>query len=324
MTMRDQILGLPGQLRWAAGQAQPSVSAPAALLTGMGGSAMACDVASLTAVHHPVPVHRGYGLPPWAKDGLVVAVSYSGNTEETLSSVEAAMVRGLTVAVVASGGRLVDLAADNGWPHVAVPAGLQPRAALGYLAGGALRVIEGAGLIPSQVEELEEAATVVESLLTGGEAWKQAEAIADRLDGKVAVIYGGSGPSAVAARRWKTQINENAKRPAFWSELPELDHNEIMGWSQSGEKVRPYAVVLLRDPADHPRVRLRMELTRELIAPRITVAGEVRAFGNGLLARLFSLIVVGDALSLTLAERAGIDPVPVATIEELKLRLQEA
>jgi glucose/mannose-6-phosphate isomerase len=166
-----------------------------------------------------------------------------------------------------------------------------------------------------------EAAAVVEGLLDGPGA-ALASDIADALRGRVAVIVGGSAVGAAAANRWKTQINENGKAPAFWSELPELDHNEIVGWTAWPELSRDrVGVVWLRDAGDHPRVALRARLTADLVRTTTGIAGEVHATGESALARLFGLIAIGDLVSVEVAERAGVDPMPVDVIEELKSRL---
>jgi glucose/mannose-6-phosphate isomerase len=265
-------------------------------------------------------------MPGWvaAARPLVVAVSHSGNTEETLDAVEAATTSDLTVAAVTTGGRMADLAEAAAWPLVMAPAGPQPRAAVGYLTGGVLRVLQAAGLLPDQVPALREAAEVVEMLLGGGigPGVALADDLADALAGRVAVIYGGHGAGAVAANRWKTQINENGKAIASWSEFPELDHNEIVGWTAFPElSAERIGVVFLHVPGEHPRIALRSRITRELMEDRAGVAGEVHAQGEHLLARLFSLIVIGDLVSVSIAERAGADPMPVDVIEDLKRRL---
>jgi glucose/mannose-6-phosphate isomerase len=140
----------------------------------------------------------------------------------------------------------------------------------------------------------------------------------------VAVVVGGHGIGEVAANRWKTQINENGKAPAFWSVLPELDHNEIVGWTAWPDLSRDrIGVVWLRDPREHPRVALRSRITEELIRETTGITGEVMAVGEGALARLFGLIVIGDLVSVAIAERAGADPMPVNVIEDLKARLVE-
>lgn len=322
--MRDLIATLPEQLRWAAALDPPDVPAARhAVVAGMGGSGIAGDVAALVAESESarVAVHKSYGLPRWVGDDLVVAVSHSGNTEETLSAARAAVAGAVPWVVVATGGGLTRAAEEAGAPHLVIPFSPQPRAGFGYLAGAVLRVLEAAGVIGPQSEALDEAATVVQAALAGP-AQQAADAVADRLVGRVAVIYGGAGVGAVAAYRWKTQINENGKAPAYWSTLPELNHNEIVGWSALPELGRSsIGVVFLNDAEDHPQIALRAALTRQLIAPSVGVAGEVPSSGSGVLARLFSLTIVGDLVSVGLAERAGIDPAPVAVIEDLKKRL---
>ena len=327
--MRRLIAGLPAQLRWAADLEPPRVTAAAeALVLGMGGSAFAASVAALVAgsAGRRAAVHRSYGLPAWAAVArpLVVAVSYSGGTRETLDAVETAQAAGLPLAVVTAGGPLADLAARQGSPAVTIDAPPPPRSAVGSLAGAVLRVFESAGLVPPQAAGLREAADVVERLLGGGggPAVALADDLAAALDHRVAVVYGAEGVGALAAYRWKTQINENGKAIAYCSALPELDHNEVEAWSTyPGISRDRIGLVWLRDPADDPRLARRADVTRDLLAGRVGPAGEVHAQGEGVLARLFSLVVVGDLLSVALAERAGVDPMAVDVIASLKERL---
>jgi glucose/mannose-6-phosphate isomerase len=329
--MRELIAGLPEQLRWTAGLEPPTVApADEILVTGMGGSGIAGDIAGVVADGQGgrVGVHKSYGLPGWAgrTSPQVVAVSHSGNTEETLSSVAAALAAGLEPGAVTTGGRLGEMAAERGWPLVTAPPGPQPRAAVGYLAGGVLRIAEAAGVVPAVSADLLEAADVVEELLGDGDGpgVALAEDLAESLTGRVTVVYGGHGLAAVAANRWKTQINENGKAPAYWSVLPELDHNEIVGWEAYPRVSREsIGIVTLCDRDAHPRVDLRARLTGELIAGSVGIAGEVEAQGESVLARLFSLIVIGDLVSVAIAERADMDPMPVDVIQSLKKRLAE-
>jgi len=327
--MRELIADLPAQLRWAADLEPPRVSPAAeALVLGMGGSAFAGSVAALVAEQagRRATVHRSYGLPPWAAAArpLVVAVSYSGGTRETLDALQAARVAGLTLAMVSGGGEMATLAAAEEYPLVQVCAPPPPRAAAGCLAGAVLRIFEAAELVPPQSDGLREAADVAEGLLGdgAGPAVALADDLAAALDHRVALIYGGEGLGALAAYRWKTQINENAKAMAYCSALPELDHNEVEAWSAYPGIARDrMGVVWLRDPTEDPRVARRADVTRDLLAGRVGSAGEVHAQGEGILARLFSLVVVGDLVSVSLAERAGVDPVEVAVIASLKNQL---
>lgn len=323
--MRNLIGQLPEQLRWAAEVEPPEMPfAEEALVVGMGGSGVAGDVAAVFAesVGKRVGVHKSYGLPGWAATtrALVVAVSHSGNTEETRSAVDASITEGLPIAATATGGGLAETAAEYGIPYLEIPAGPQPRAAIGYLSGAVLRMLEGSGVVGATATALLEAATVVEDLL-GGEAQKEADEIAAGLEGRIAVVYGGTGLPATAAGRWKTQINENAKAPAYWSALPELDHNELVGWTANPQLGKnAVGVVFLSDLGDDDRITRRAVLTRELM-DGVSIAGEVHSRGEGVLARLFSLIVIGDLVSVSLAERSGVDPMPVKVIEKLKKRL---
>jgi len=325
--MRDLIAELPAQLRWAAETPPPEMPfADSALIVGMGGSGVAGDVAAVFAASQGrfVSVHKSYGLPHWVDSvrPLVIGVSHSGNTEETLSAVGATIERGLAAAATATGGSLAGLADEYGLPFLEVPPGPQPRAAMGYLSGAVLRMLEAAGVVGATATDLLEAADVVEGMLDG-DAVEEAETIADALDGRVAVVYGGTGVAAAAASRWKTQINENAKSPAYWSVFPELNHNELVGWTaHPGLGADCLGVVFLSDSQDDERIRRRARLTRDLMSG-VAIGGEVASRGKGVLARLFSLVLVGDLVSVALAERAGVDPMPVDVITELKKRLAE-
>jgi glucose/mannose-6-phosphate isomerase len=328
--MRDLVATLPDQLRWAADLQVPPFSTDAgeALVTGMGGSGIAGSIAAVVAddVGARVGVHKSYGLPGWAHRvrPLVVAVSHSGDTEETLDAVAAGEDAGLELAVVTTGGVLAARAGETGRSLVVAPAGPQPRAAVGYLTGGTLRTLQAAGLLPDQAPALREAADVVEMLLGDGDGpgVALAEDLADALAGRFSVVYGATGGGAVAANRWKTQINENGKAPAAWAELPELDHNEIEAWAAFPDlSLGSVGVVFLHLSDQHPRIAARFRITRELLEDRVGIAGEVHAQGEHLLARLFGLIVVGDLVSVAIAERSGVDPMPVDVIQNLKRRL---
>jgi glucose/mannose-6-phosphate isomerase len=327
-SMSDLVATLPEQLRWAAEVGVPEMApAESAIVAGMGGSGIAGDVAAVVADSEGrrVTVHKSYGLPGWARPGteLMVAVSHSGNTEETLDAFSAAGEAGLARAAVSVGGQLAAAASEAGVEHLAIPDSPQPRAAFGRLAGGVLRLLESAGVVASQRKGLLEAADVVEDMLSGP-AHEAADRIAMRLDRRVTVAYGGSGLGAVAASRWKTQINENSKAPAYWAVLPEANHNEIVGWTAYPDlAASAIAAVFLDDAGEHDRTRLRGRATRDLMEDLVPVAGIVESRGKGVLARLFSLSVIGDLVSVRLAELAGVDPVPVDVIEDLKKRLTE-
>ena len=328
--MLDQMRTLGDQLRWG-GRVEGQVATNSEVLfAGMGGSGIAGDYAAAVAAPSGtrVTVHKGYGpVPLWAvrQRPLVIAASYSGNTEETLDFAVSAHESGLPVASITTGGRLGALSSDYHWASVRVPTGMQPRAAAGYMIGAALQILESAYAIDDQRLSIKEAADLADSGLADGSAeWVKAEEIATGLSGRIPIIYGGGPLSGVVAQRWKTQINENAKVAAWYSLLPELDHNEITGWETLPEVTKEtLAVVALRDRSDHDRIDARLAHTRALTEDAVPWVGEVSSKGVSLLARLVSLTTVGDLVSWMLAEQAGVDPVPVATIEKLKKLLAE-
>lgn len=324
--MLDQIQSLGEQLRWANRLQAPSIGTYSEVLcAGMGGSGIAGDYAGAVAVPFGtrVTVHKGYGpIPPWAvrQRPLVIAASYSGNTEETLDFTLSAYESGLPIATITTGGRLGELTAEHRWPTIEVPSGMQPRAAVGYMVGAALTALWGAHAIDDQRLSFVEAAGIADEATTeGSESWVLAREIADSLAGRIPIVYGGGPVSSAVAQRWKTQINENVKSPAWWSVLPELDHNEVTGWETMPEKTREHlAIVALTDRSDHDRIRHRLAHTRSLTEDAVPWVAEVGSTGTSVLARLISLTVVGDLVSWMMAEAAGVDPVPVATIENLK------
>jgi glucose/mannose-6-phosphate isomerase len=250
----------------------------------------------------------------------VIAASYSGNTEETLDLVDAALEEGLPIVTITTGGRLGELTSENGWPGVTVPSGKQPRAAVGYMVGAVARLLTSLGVLPEPGDAVDEAAKLADAATTeGSETWELANDLANALVGKIAIVYGGGPISSTAAQRWKTQINENAKMPAWWSALPELDHNEIVGWETLPDTTRDLiGIIALTDSADHPRVGDRLDHTEQLTQAAVPWLAEVAAKGESELARLISLTVCGDLVSYLLALGAGADPVPVETIEKLK------
>jgi glucose/mannose-6-phosphate isomerase len=301
------------------------------VLCGMGGSAIGADLVLACLPELPVPaaVVRGYRLPAWAgPEALVLAASYSGDTEETLACVTTALERGGRPVCVASGGKLGAVARDGGLPLVLVPGGGQPRAAVGYLSAPLLAALEAAGLAEGVQEQVDEAAAL---LRAGNEEYapqrpsedNPAKALALRLHGHQLVVY-GAGLTAPVARRWKGQVNENAKAPAFWNELPELDHNELMGWSSLPQVAASTVAVFLDDPDGDPRLLRRAGLTAVELEARGVGVERVRARGESRLARLFSLVQLGDYVSFYLALLYGVDPTPVQAIQDFKAKLADA
>jgi glucose/mannose-6-phosphate isomerase len=298
-------------------------------ICGMGGSAIAGDLvtgAYAERLRRPVTVVRDYGLPGWVgEDTLVLLSSYSGNTEETLTCAMDAIDRGALCVAVSSGGKLRDFYGAQGVPVVPAPTGLQPRAALLHLLAPLVVTLGRLGVIPDPAADLDAAREAAAAAVAayGPQAPQEenpAKQLALALHGTVPLIYGAEATAAVAYR-WKCQLNENAKVPAYWAALPELDHNEIVGFEGMGQLGRQVAIVMLREPRQHRQVARRFEFTRDLIESSVRSVHGVVAEGEGALARVLDLVLLGDFVSLYLACLLGVDPGPVDMIERLKDRL---
>lgn len=322
--MLDAVRAIPDHLRdalWRIESARaPSMEAPAAIVCGMGGSAIGGDLAAAALsdrLTKPLLVARGYEFPSWVPAGsAVLCSSYSGYTEETLACYSAAEALGAQRLVATTGGELAELARRDGVPVIGVPAGLQPRAAVGYMfcVSAELAALAVAG--PRINTEIDAAASHLEA---GREA---AEAGAAELAGEIgdaAVVIYGSDLTAPVAYRWKCQVNENAKQPAFSSVLPEADHNEIEGWPGAGEG--RFAAVFLEDRDQHPRERRRFEVTARAIEPYASAVITVETEGQTRTERVLQAVMLGDLVSLELARARGVDPVPVETIDRFKSEL---
>ncbi|MBM3790066.1 MAG: bifunctional phosphoglucose/phosphomannose isomerase [Acidobacteria bacterium] len=334
-SLHQLLVSLPDQLRTAAAmeieQGGIASDEPPAnvVVCGMGGSAIGGDVALSAIGEHlrvPLVVHRGYRLPPFAgPKTLVIASSYSGNTEETLSAYLDALRVGSRLACIASGGALAQHAREKRLPLCLIPGNLPPRAALGYSCVMILKLLESAGLTPGMAEDLQETIEVTSSLaqkLNRGVRTtdNRAKRLAASMHGRVSAIY-SSDRLAAAAYRWRCQIEENAKNLALHHVLPEMNHNELVGWALPQAVLRKIAAVFLRDQDDHPQVQRRIEWTREYVSGKAAETVEVWSEGRSRLARVFSVIYWGDFVSLYLAYLNLVDPTPVAVIEALKQEL---
>jgi glucose/mannose-6-phosphate isomerase len=319
--MLDDVLAQPGQLGDAVWRAE-SAGFPRAdragglAVAGMGGSAIGGDLAAAIVgerAGRPLRTVRGYELDPWVgPETLVLCASYSGDTEETLACFERAGTAGAPRAVVTTGGALGEAARAAGVPVMGVPSGFQPRAAVVYMTVAALECAAACGAAPDLRSEVEGASALLAELVA---EWgpdsppdSPAKRLAGDLHGTIPVAI-GAGPTAAAAKRWKTQINENAEMPAFWSDLPEADHNEICGYAD------PLSAVFLDDPGLDARLRRRIDLTAELLA---VPSARAEARGETAFERVMSLVLLGDLVSVYLAVLAGEDPTPVRAIERLK------
>jgi glucose/mannose-6-phosphate isomerase len=328
----DDILGMPDQLRdalWRVESAnlEPHDAPGGLVVAGMGGSAIGGSLARAALgdrASRSIVIARGYGLPPWTSpDSTVLCASYSGNTEETLAVYEAAGALGARRIVATTGGKLAEAARAEAVPVIPLPGGFQPRAAVAYSLVVALEVAGLCGAGERLHAEIDVAAAHLEQIveLWGPDAPSDclAKELARGLHGTIPQIA-GSGLTSPISYRWKTQINENAKMPCFAHELPELDHNEIVGWEGASQLGR-FSAVFLDDSDLHPRIRQRIELTRGLIEAEAAGTYRVESIGQNRTERLISLVLLGDLVSLYLAVLRDIDPTPVAPIERLKSAL---
>jgi glucose/mannose-6-phosphate isomerase len=328
------VLALPEHLRDALWRVESAImqdwdTTAGLVVAGMGGSAIGGALARAAMgdqASRPIFVTRAYGLPPWTTpDTMVLCASYSGETEETLACYESAGALGAKRTVVTTGGRLAELAREDGVPVIPLPGGFQPRGAVAYMIVAALEVAALCGAGPRLTPEIDVAASHIEQLVTewGPDAAEDslAKTIARGLHGTTPVIA-GAGLTSPIAYRWKTQINENAKQPCFWNEVPELDHNEIVGWEGARELGR-FSAVFLDDSDAHPRVKERMDLTERLIADNAAASFRLQTRGQTAIERVISLVLLGDLVSIYLAALRGVDPGPVKVLDELKAALAE-
>ncbi|MFH0867942.1 MAG: bifunctional phosphoglucose/phosphomannose isomerase [Candidatus Woesearchaeota archaeon] len=284
------------------------------VVLGMGGSAIGGDLLKiyLSEENIPVYVNRDYKVPNFVSEqSLVFAVSYSGNTEETLSALNDAKEKNAQIIAITSGGKL----ANECKKAIKVPSGLQPRAALGYLFFPMLGVLHNSNIIRVRNDDLNEMMDILKKTDKFNDL---AESLAKKLKEKIPVIYASDTLGAVAFR-WKTQINENAKMPAFYNVFSEMNHNEIAGYKGMDRK---FVAVLIRDKYDNERIKKRMDICKDIMEVTANVE-EVQTQGNSLLARMFSAIYLGDFVSYHLALWNRVDPSPVEVIEEMKRKLVE-
>ena len=335
LRMFDAAAALPEQITAAVGAAEGVEGLPAGdtvdnvLVLGMGGSGVTGDlVQNIAGPFMPVPVVvvKGYEPPSYVNERtLVFAMSFSGDTEETLDAVETAASGGARIVAVTRGGRLGDLVDRWGGQVVPIADGIpQPRAGIGALAIPPLIVLERMGLFPGAGEwvgrAVEQLQVRRDELVRDG---NPAELLARRIARTLPIIYGGGGLGAVAAVRWKTEVNENARVAAFWNSSPELCHNEIAGWGQHGDMTRQvFTLVKLRHDYEHPQVMRRFDLIDEVAEEVLSGVETVRAAGDGNLAQLLDLSMFGTFTSLHIAAQEGIDPGPVPVLDWMKQQLR--
>lgn len=334
--MHEHLEGFPDQLREAAdvGRGTPltvrSDGISAVAVVGMGGSAIGGELAAgylAGSLSVPLSVVRDYSLPAWVGPSTLVYVSsYSGNTEETLSAYAEARERGAKIVCSTTGGEVGLIAAEAGHDVVKVPGGYPPRAALGFGLVPLLFVLGRMGLAPDPAEDVQDAIVTMEAGVRRlgpavPSAGNEAKELASWFFGRVPVIYGAAPGTSVVANRWCGQFSENSKVVAHRNELPEMNHNEIVGWSGTLTMGGGARVLFLRGEDDHPRVVRRMDITREAIAATGVEVRSAASRGATWLGRLMSLVQLGDFVSFYLAMLAEVDPTPVTPIDRLKREL---
>jgi glucose/mannose-6-phosphate isomerase len=336
--MMGKVLGLPAQFLDARQRARQSSTLRSGLkgirqvlVAGLGGSAIGGDLLKgLTWKTAPfsLSVNRHYDLPGWAgRDTLVVCSSYSGNTEETLSVFHQALKARLPLLVISTGGELLKLAQKHGLSYLAPPGGLPPRSALGYSFITLLTAMESLGLLSSQEQAFDETLEWMTRLAVScGPLSPVKKNLAKRLalflHGKLPVIYAGQDHLESVGLRWKCQINENSKQVCLNSVIPEMNHNEVLGYSFPEPLTKGSAVILLRQPkGDHPQIARRFAILKGILKSRTAGVVEALPQGKSLLCQMMTLVYLGDFLSVYLAYLKGVDPTPIVLIDQFKKSL---
>lgn len=300
------------------------------VVTGMGGSALAAGILKSwlkSDIEVPFEVVRSYTLPAYVgPNTLVIASSYSGNTEETIGCLEQAEVKGAQLAIIASSGKLIDDAAGFKIAHVALPTDMQPRMAVIYNLRALAALLVNFDII--QQDRLDEIASVSDWLRSETSLWvsdvpterNYAKQLALSAVGKSAIFYGGELTSPIAYK-WKIGWNENSKNLAFWNELPEFNHNEFIGWT-SHPVEKPFAVFDIISNLEHPQILKRFEISDKLLSGKRPKATEIKLAGNSAIQQLLWGSILADFVSIYTAILNGVDPTPVPLIERLKDELK--
>jgi glucose/mannose-6-phosphate isomerase len=302
------------------------------IVAGMGGSAIGGELLKDWArnkIAVPIEVCREYSLPEYAdKSTLVFVVSYSGETEESLSAFLDAVKRRCMIICISSGGALQEFAEKLNIPHLLVPLGMAPRASLPYLFMPLLILLEKIGLVSQVASEISETVKVLKNVVDSNSPEKSlkensSKKLASKICETMPFVY-GFGIYRAVAQRLKTQFNENSKVPAKWEFFPELNHNEIVGWEAANGLAKHFSTIFIRDADETEPMRQRIETTKKLISKKLMKILEIRSIGKSELAKMSSVICIGDFTSVYLAIMRGIDPTPVKTIALLKKKMKQS
>lgn len=300
------------------------------VFTGVGGSAIGADIVKGYVggeLDTPIFVNRDYTIPRFVnKNSLVFAISYSGNTEETLSAYTCAKKSAANIAVITSGGKLKELALKNNDMLIVIPKGYPPRCALGYSFIPAVQALSKLGLVKNKSDEIKSSARFLDSLqkkrLAPGVKGRinLSKEIAKKIHKRFPAIYASSRMEPVVTR-WRGQFAENSKTLSSGHVFPEMNHNEIVGWVNPGILLKDFVAIVLKDKDDLPRIKKRMEITASILRKDEFSVLEIESQGKGFLERMLSLIYIGDFASFYLSILNGVDPTPVDRIVYLKKQL---
>lgn len=300
---------------------------------GLGGSAIGADLVRsyvTSDINIPFFVNRNYKLPNFAnEETLVIATSYSGNTEEVLSAYRDALDRSCQVIAITSGGKLSRIAKDDGVAVMTIPAGLPPRAALGYSFFPLLILLSRIGIIKDQAFFIDDAIRNLRKLKDSRLGFRikskdnPAKKIAGAVYSKFPVIYAGQDRIDSVVARWRGQLAENSKTLSSGNLFPEMTHNEIVGWDNPAALIKNSVVIMLKDACDHPRISKRMDIVRRILKKDGIGVIEVKSAGKEPLSRIFSLVYIADYVSLYLAILNKVDPSPVDMIAYMKKELSK-
>ncbi len=308
-----------------------SIKYDSLLVMGMGGSGVAGDVLSLLSNEvsiKNITIRKSYSIPKKVSERkpFCLFISYSGNTEETISGLEDAIKNNLDWAVISSGGKLIEYALEHNKEFIKIPSGLQPRAAFGYLVQAVCKILD---VVESTnfLKELRDAGDYLNEILNlkeDSEIYIKAKNIASQVNNKTCIIYGGTELSELVASRWKTQINENSKSKAFLGSIPEVHHNEILSWDADldGSKSN-FVLIFLRDDKENPQIVKRFNLTNELLQEKVQIFNIEPKSKDTTLIKLMELVLLGDLFSLSLADELKMIPEDIETIENLKKLLED-
>lgn len=300
------------------------------VIAGLGGSAIGGDLLrmlTLDGASIPIVVNRDYNLPAFVDDKtLVIASSYSGNTEETLTAYEQAKRKKAKTLVITTGGELKKRAMEEETPVITIPGGLQPRAALGFSFFPLFVVLKEQGIVSRKHHDTKAAIAFLKEtrdrfLPAVLEKDNPPKGLARKIYGKIPVIYGSWGINDVIAVRWKGQLNENSKHPAFYNVFPELNHNEIMGFEGQPDILKQIEIIVLRSPMESERIKKRIDITVDILKDRVSGITQVWPKGDSPLEQLLYSIIYGDYVSGYLALLNQKDPTEIGFINELKARM---